>query len=167
MNELCKRLGIEFPIFAFSHCRDVVAAVSRAGGLGVLGAVAFSPEQLEVELKWIDGHIGGKPYGVDTVIPASYLGKDQGDLTKEQVESYIPEGQKQWIEAMLSKHGVPQLPDSVQDTETLLGWSQSSGRAHVEVALKHPIRLIANALGPPPADVIETAHRRGLVVAAL
>ena len=76
-------LGIEFPIFAFSHCRDVVAAVSRAGGLGVLGAVAYSPEQLELELKWIDEHVDGKPYGVDTVIPAKYIGRDQGDIGKE------------------------------------------------------------------------------------
>ena len=79
-TEICERLGIEFPIFAFSHCRDVVAAVSRAGGLGVLGAVAYSPEQLELELKWIDEHVDGKPYGVDTVIPAQYLGKDDGDM---------------------------------------------------------------------------------------
>ena len=47
---LCDELGIEFPIFAFTHCRDVVAAVSKAGGFGVLGAVGFTPEQLEVEL---------------------------------------------------------------------------------------------------------------------
>lgn len=167
MNDLCKRLGIEFPIFAFSHCRDVVAAVSRAGGFGVLGAVAFSPEQLEIELQWIDEHIGGKPYGVDTVIPANYLGKDQGDLTKEQLESYIPEQHKKFIHDLLAKHGVPDLPSSIENTETLLGWSQSGGRAHVDVALKHPIKLIANALGPPPEDVIATAHERGLVVAAL
>jgi NAD(P)H-dependent flavin oxidoreductase YrpB (nitropropane dioxygenase family) len=49
----------------------------------------------------------------------------------------------------------------------LLGWSISGGRAHVEVALRHPIRLIANALGPPPADIIDTAHKNNLVVAAL
>ena len=68
-NALCERLGIEFPIFAFSHCRDVVVAVSKAGGIGVLGAVGFSPEQLKEELDWIDAHIGDKPYGVDIVIP--------------------------------------------------------------------------------------------------
>ena len=66
---LCDELGIEYPIFAFTHCRDVVAAVSKAGGLGVLGAVGFSPEQLEIELDWIDENVGGKPYGVDTVMP--------------------------------------------------------------------------------------------------
>src|SRR5207245_9819237 len=75
--------GIEFPIFAFSHCRDVVAAVSRAGGFGVLGALAFSPEQLEQELGWIDQHVGGKPYGVDVVMPASSAAKDgPGDKAK-------------------------------------------------------------------------------------
>lgn len=166
-NELCNRLGIEFPIFAFSHCRDVVAAVSRAGGFGVLGAVAYSPEQLEIELKWIDEHVGGKPYGVDTVIPASYVGKGEGDLTKEQLEKYIPDAHKRFIEDLLKKYGVPELPEGVDTTESLLGWSQSGGRAHVEVAMKHPIRLIANALGPPPEDIIHTAHERGLVVAAL
>lgn len=167
MNALCKKLGIEFPIFAFSHCRDVVAAVSRAGGLGVLGAVAFSPEELETELAWIDAHVDGRPYGVDTVIPAAYVGKSEGDLKKEDLEKLIPEGHRQFIEGLLKKHGVPELPEGIEKTESLLGWSMSSGRAHVEVAMKHPIRLIANALGPPPADVIETAHARGVVVAAL
>src|SRR5512145_2677670 len=74
-TELCRRHGIEFPIFAFTHCRDVVAAVSQAGGLGVLGAVGFSAEQLEIELKWIDEHVGDRPYGVDIVIPGKYEGK--------------------------------------------------------------------------------------------
>ena len=87
---ICDVLGIEFPIFAFSHCRDVVAAVSRAGGFGVLGALAFSPEQLELELKWVDENIDGKPYGVDVVMPASYVGKEQGDLQKIDLEKMIP-----------------------------------------------------------------------------
>ena len=75
-TELCDVFGIDVPIFAFSHCRDVVAAVTNAGGMGVLGALAFSPEQLEIELKWIDEHVDGKPYGVDIVMPAKYEGKD-------------------------------------------------------------------------------------------
>lgn len=58
---ICDELGIEFPIFAFTHCRDVVVAVSKAGGFGVLGAVGFTPEQLEIELNWIDEHIGDHP----------------------------------------------------------------------------------------------------------
>ena len=87
-SELCELLGIEFPLFAFSHCRDVVAAVSQAGGFGVLGALAFSPEQLEIELKWIDEHIGGKPYGVDVVMPASYKPGESGEFAKDQLEPF-------------------------------------------------------------------------------
>ena len=166
-TEICERLGIEFPIFAFSHCRDVVAAVSRAGGLGVLGAVAYSPEQLELELKWIDEHIDGKPYGVDTVIPAKYLGKDQGDISKEQLDQMISPEHRKWINDLLDRNGVPPIPDDVEKFDGLLGWSASGGRAHFDVAMKHPIALIANALGPPPEDIINQAHDKGVVVAAL
>ena len=164
---LCDELGIEFPIFAFSHCRDVVAAVSRAGGLGVLGAVAFSPEQLEIELRWIDEHVGGKPYGVDVVIPASYVGKAEGDLAKQDLKAMLPPKHVAWLEELLSRHGVPPLPPGIDSTEALLGWSVSKGRALVEVAMQHPIRLIANALGPPPADLIAQAHAADIKVAAL
>ena len=77
-TKLCDEFGIDVPIFAFSHCRDVVAAVTNAGGMGVLGALAFSPEQLDIELKWIDDHVDGKPYGVDIVMPMAYAGKEEG-----------------------------------------------------------------------------------------
>src|SRR5437660_1058533 len=87
----CEKLDIELPIFAFSHCRDVVAAVSKAGGFGVLGALAFSPDELEIELKWIDEHCGGKPYGVDIVMPATYVGKGGGeDASLEHLQDLIP-----------------------------------------------------------------------------
>ncbi len=164
---LCQRLGIEFPIFAFSHCRDVVAAVSRAGGLGVLGAIAYSPEQLETELRWIDERVDGKPYGVDTVIPAAYLGKQEGDLEKSALAAMVPERHRRFIEDLLVRHGVPELPEGVDSTESLLGWSTSKGLAHVEVALRHPIALLANALGPPPPEAIAAAHAKGVAVAAL
>src|ERR1700749_3312384 len=91
-NELCERLGIEFPIFAFTHCRDVAAAVSNAGGLGVLGAVGFSAEELEVELTWLDEHVGDRPYGVDIVIPGKYEGMGELDPVKleEELRAMIP-----------------------------------------------------------------------------
>ena len=91
---LCDDLGIEFPIFAFTHCRDVVAAVSKAGGFGVLGAVGFSPEQLEVELAWIDDNVGDAPYGVDVVIPGKYEGmgeEDPGKLDRDALEDEDPD----------------------------------------------------------------------------
>ncbi len=166
-TRLCESLGIDVPIFAFSHCRDVVAAVSRAGGMGVLGALAFTPEELELELKWIDAHVDGKPYGVDTVMPVKYEGVEQGGMTEATLEQMIPAATKQWVEDVLSRYEVPKLPPGVESFHGLLGWSHAGGRAHVDIALAHPIKLIVNALGPPPPDVIEAAHKQGVKVAAL
>ena len=109
-TRVCDTFGIEFPIFAFSHCRDVVAAVSKAGGLGVLGALAFpSPEQLEVELRWIDEHVGGKSYGVDVVMPESYAGAEQGGLDKAVFEQMIPERHRRFVQEILERYKVPPL----------------------------------------------------------
>jgi NAD(P)H-dependent flavin oxidoreductase YrpB (nitropropane dioxygenase family) len=168
-TDLCERLGIEFPIFAFSHCRDVVAAVSQAGGFGVLGAVGFSPEQLEVELRWIDEHVGDKPYGVDLVIPQKYEGMGEIDPAKleEQLRALIPVQHREFAAKLLADHGVPELPSENRANE-LIGWTAATAAPQIEIALKHAkVRLIANALGTPPGDVIEQVHASGRLVAAL
>jgi NAD(P)H-dependent flavin oxidoreductase YrpB (nitropropane dioxygenase family) len=169
-TEICDRLGIEFPIFAFSHCRDVVAAVSKAGGFGVLGAVGFPPDQLEIELKWIDEHIGDKPYGVDIVIPGKYEGMGEIDPKKleEQLLASVPEQHRRFADKILADHGVPKLPEGDHPVNQLLGWTAATATPQVAVALKHSkVKLIANALGTPPADVIDEIHGSGRLVAAL
>ncbi len=169
-TELCDKLGIELPIFAFSHCRDVVAAVSKAGGFGVLGAVGFPPEQLEIELKWIDEHIGDKPYGVDIVIPGKYEGMGEIDPKKleAQLQAAVPPQHRAFADKILTEHGVPKLPAGEKPVNELLGWTAATATPQVEVALKHKsVRLIANALGTPPADVIDEIHRSGRLVVAL
>ena len=169
-TEICKTLGIEFPIFAFSHCRDVVAAVSKAGGFGVLGAVGFPPDQLEIELKWIDEHIGDRPYGVDIVIPGKYEGMGEVDPVKleEMLRAAIPEQHRAFVQKILADHGVPKLPEGEGQVNELLGWTAATATPQVEVALRHPkVRLIANALGTPPDDVIAHIHESGRLVAAL
>jgi NAD(P)H-dependent flavin oxidoreductase YrpB (nitropropane dioxygenase family) len=160
--------GIDLPIFAFSHCRDVVAAVSKAGGLGVLGALAFSPEQLEIELNWIDEHVDGKPYGVDVVMPAKYAGAGELDPERmgEQLKEMIPQQHRDWVDQLLAEHDVPELSDEDR-SEGLLGWVHEKGREQVQIALEHPIKLLANALGSPPNDVVDLAHEHGVKVAAL
>jgi NAD(P)H-dependent flavin oxidoreductase YrpB (nitropropane dioxygenase family) len=167
---ICDDLGIEFPIFAFTHCRDVVVAVSRAGGFGVLGAVGFSPEQLEIELDWIDEHIGDHPYGVDIVIPNKYEGMDADmsteDLT-EMLRSMVPRQHLDFARTVLLDHGVP-LDEDDDNSLKLLGWTEATATPQVEIALQHPkMRLIANALGTPPRDMIRLIHDAGRKVAAL
>jgi len=164
---LCGALGVEFPIFAFSHCRDVVAAVSKAGGFGVLGALGFTPEQLELELRWLDRKLAGLPYGVDIVIPAKYVGRAKGDLSEAQLQSMVPEEHTRFIEALLERHEVPPLPDAVDEVSGAVGWSISGGTAHLDVALGHDVKLVVNALGPPPPEVIARIHDAGAKVAAL
>jgi len=169
-TELCDRLGIELPIFAFTHCRDVVAAVSNAGGFGVLGAVGFTPEQLEVELNWIDAHVGDRPYGVDIVIPGKYEGMGELDPKKleETLQAMIPSGHREFVRRLLDEHGVPALPEGEKPVNELLGWTAATANPQVETALRHEkVKLIANALGTPPADVIENIHNHGRLVAAL
>jgi NAD(P)H-dependent flavin oxidoreductase YrpB (nitropropane dioxygenase family) len=168
---ICDELGIEFPIFAFTHCRDVVVAVSKAGGFGVLGAVGFSPEQLEIELNWIDEHIGDHPYGVDIVIPNKYEGMDSnmsGEDLAQMLRDMVPQAHLDFARKLLLDHGVP-LPDAGEDNSLqLLGWTEATATPQVDIALQHPkMTLIANALGTPPADMIERIHNEGRKVAAL
>ena len=169
-TSLCDELGIEFPIFAFTHCRDVVVAVSKAGGYGVLGAVGYTPEQLEIELNWIDERIGDHPYGVDIVIPNKYEGMDS-DLDPEtltkMLQDMVPQQHLDFAKKILADHGVP-TSDADSNALQLLGWTEATATPQVEVALRHPkVTMIANALGTPPVEMIKHIHESGRKVAAL
>ena len=169
-TSVCDALGIEFPIFAFSHCRDVVAAVSKAGGFGVLGAVGFSPEQLEIECQWIDDNVGDNGYGVDIVIPGKYegVGEQDPEALKEMLRKMVPQEHHDFARKLLADHGVPELPDGATASGQLLGWTAATAAPQIDVAMQHDkVRLLANALGTPPADVIEKLHGSGRKVAAL
>jgi len=163
-TELCDRFGIDYPIFVFTPSEKVAAAVSKAGGLGVLGCVRFNDaDDLENVLQWMDENTDGKPYGVDIVMPA----KVPTEGTASDIGKLIPDEHRDFVSKTLADLGVPPLPDDEERSAGVLGWLHSVARSHVEVALKHPIKLIANALGSPPRDVIEQAHEAGVPVAAL
>ena len=170
-TKICEQLGIDVPIFAFSHCRDVVAAVTRAGGFGVLGALAYSPERLEIELNWIDEHCDGKPYGVDIVMPATYVGKGEGSsVSFGNLHDMIPQSHSDFVETLLAKYDVPPLPQELEGEEVPAAGLNVEAFApgHVELSIMHPnVKMLVNALGPPPPDVIEKAHEHGLLVGAL
>ena len=143
-------------------------AVSKAGGVGVLGAVGFTPEQLKEELDWIDEHIGDHIYGVDTAIPQKYEGMDENDPEKlvAMIEAAIPQGHRDFAAKLLSDYGVPEWPD--EDEGVSLSFSLAQARALVDEALKRPqCRMIVNALGTPPEEIIEQVHESGRLIGAL
>ncbi len=168
--------GIDLPILAFTHCRDVVAAVTKAGGMGVLGAVAHSPEQLEIDLAWIEAEVGDRPYGIDLIVPATYAGSDAGGYTLDDIRQLIPAEHIAYVEDILRRYDVPPLPAD-EEGPGILGryggsgsvapFSASQADPLLEIALAHRPSLVVNALGPPPAHMIERAKQEGRLVGAL
>jgi len=164
-SPICAMLAIEFPLLAFSHCRDVVVAVSKAGGMGVFGAASLPPERLEEELAWIDAHIGGKPYGVDLIVPNSFAGKGEARSALPP----IPDEHRAFVAGLLEKHGVDDGNLTLPAVGGGLGENMTDDGAAklLEVAFRHPIKLIANALGVPPPLMLELGKRHDVPVAAL
>ncbi len=161
-------LGVEFPILAFTHCRDVVAAVTNAGGFGVLGAVGHTPEQLEVDLTWISEHTKGRPYGIDLLLPQKYAGSDEGGLDRDTIRHLLPGEQQQFVDDILRRYQVPALPEGTARVGGAgMTISPQGYEPLLDVAFSHPIKLIASALGPPPPSLITRAHEQGVLVAAL
>ena len=169
---ICVKLGCELPIFAFSHCRDVVVEVTRAGGFGVLGAATFSPQQLEAELRWIDQHVAGRPYGVDVIIPTSY--DTDAERSTEDLETLIPAQHRAFMDKILDDAGVPQLPPDERARvlrEIVDGrgnMTPDGARRLLRVALEHPqVKLVVSALGSPPPDVVAELRARKVVIGAM
>ncbi|MFN2164771.1 MAG: nitronate monooxygenase, partial [Anaerolineae bacterium] len=169
-SSICEMLGIDFPLVAFTHCRDVVVEVSKAGGMGVLGAAGLTPDQLEVELGWIDDHIEGKPYGVDLIVPTSFESKGDNVESRELV-ARVPEGHKAFVRHLMAEYGIDtsDMTDGRLASGTRLGDNMRDigANALLDVAFSHPIRLIANALGTPPKYMLDRGKAAGVAVAAL
>ncbi|MEL6980897.1 MAG: nitronate monooxygenase family protein [Actinomycetota bacterium] len=170
-TKICELLDIEFPILAFTHCRDVVAAVTKAGGYGVLGAAAHSPEALDIDLAWIAEEVGDRPFGVDLIVPAKYEGKSEGGLSVGSLREMIPPTHRDFLDDMMDRYDVPPMPPR-EDEAPRAGESEApmtyqQALPLMDVAFSHPISLIVNALGPPPPDMIERAHANGVKVGAL
>lgn len=166
-NKVCELTGCEFPLFAFSHCRDVVVAVSKAGGFGVLGATRFTPDQLEEELAWIDEHIDGAPYGVDVLVPETIDPRVADFADNAERAAAISAEHRSFTAELLSEYGIATAPDEVVRYEGRAGITPENGYAQMEVAFRHPIKLIANALGIAPPRMIAEGKKRGVPVAAL
>ena len=166
-SKLCLKLDIEFPLIAFSHCRDVVVEVSKAGGLGVLGAAGFSPEQLEIELSWIDQNIDGAPYGVDLIVPNTMANQDESK-TGSELQAMVPQTHRFFVEETLAKHGIDSsnlYSSSDGGNRGFLG--EKSSENILDIAFSHPIKIIVNALGVPPLRMLELAKANNVSCGAL
>jgi len=170
-SKLCKELGIEFPLFAFSHCRDVVAAVTKAGGFGVFGATNLSGPELEIELNWIDSQVNGMPYGVDLIVPNNFVGKGE-NLSDEDMLGKIPQSHKDFAHNILENNGIDVDPNVLEEdrkNHLRFGKNMTPEGAHesLTVAFNHPIKMIVNALGMPPKQMVDMAKDAGVKVGAL
>ena len=175
-SPICEMFEIEFPLVAFSHCRDVVVAVSKAGGMGVLGAVGHTPEMLEQDLKWIDEHIDGKPYGVDILVPNTFEGKGSS-MTSEDLRNMIPQEYREFRADVLKEYdvdgeslrGSEKAKDIEIQSDSRFGKNlkEQGAKKLLEVAFSHPIKLIANALGVPPKWMLDMGKENNVKVAAL
>ncbi len=175
-SQAAELLSVEFPIFAFSHCRDVVAAVSNAGGYGVLGAVAHTPEELDVDLTWIEEHANGRPFGVDLLIPRKFAGAAEGGTDRSSLKAMIPDEHRAFLEHLLADFDIPPLePRPKTGTDPVQGGYKRAGlqvdpvsmAPLIDVAFAHRTTMLASALGTPPAWLVDDAHSRGVKVAAL
>jgi Dioxygenases related to 2-nitropropane dioxygenase len=173
---ITEMFGIDVPILAFTHCRDVVAAVTKAGGMGVLGAVAHSPEQLEIDLAWIESEVANRPFGIDLIVPAKYAGSDEGGYTIDDIRKLIPAEHIAFVDDILRRYDVPALADDggrrsvlggIAGGDAAVPFSANQADTLLEVALAHRPSLVVNALGPPPAHMIERAKQEGRLIGAL
>ena len=168
-SKICEILGIEFPLVAFSHCKDVVAQVSKAGGMGVLGAVGMTPEILEQELNWIDDHVDGKPYGLDLLVPNKFVGKED-NMAPSELGKHIPQEHRDFRADVLKDHDIDG-EDLRQQTDDYSNWGenmQESGATKMlQIGFDHGVRLYANALGVPPKWMLDLCKENNVPVAAL
>ena len=162
-TKLCRTLGIEFPLLAFSHCRDVAASV---GGFGVFGAAGTTPERLETELAWIDANVDGQPCGVDLLVPENLSIRTETGATQGDLAAQIPAAHRTFVLDLLRRHDVDPTQGTYarEDPDRPPPYQFETGEKLMELAFCHPIRLIANALGVPPASMLERARQNGIPV---
>lgn len=169
-SNICKEYGIEVPVFAFTHSPDVVIAVSKAGGMGVLGAAGMMPEELDAALQKITDAVNGKPFGIDLILPNNYVGKDSGGLDASELQKHIPQGHRDFVEKLLNEHGIGEVDENASKRLTSIAGQSTSlkgAQALVDVAFKYPMKLLVNALGVFPEEFRERAHERGIKIGAL
>lgn len=160
-TRFCEMLDIEFPIIAFTHCKDVAVAVINSGGFAVLGEAMHTPDEIAGDIKWIRDRIEGKPFGIDLVLPASV--PPTGSL--DELIAQIPESHQKFADDIKARYDVPE-PKGTIDLHQWGGLNQEMARAQLEVLLDERVPVIASGLGSP-AFIMDRAHDAGIKVFGL
>ena len=164
-------VGVPHPIVGFNRSPGVVAAVTNAGGLGVLAASAYTPAELDAQLTWIEDQTGGKPYGVDLLVPEKFTPGDPDHLVAS-LRAQIPAGHLAFVRDLLDRYGIPEAAPHAsaehdEHDEIAASLNPAGAAALLDVAFRHPISLVASALGIPPPGLVARAKAEGVAVAAL
>jgi NAD(P)H-dependent flavin oxidoreductase YrpB (nitropropane dioxygenase family) len=164
---LTELLGVQHPIVGFNRSPGVVAAVTNAGGFGVLAASGYTPEELDAQLTWIESQVDGKPYGIDLLVPGKFADGDPDNLVAS-LRAQIPAEHLAFVSDLLARYGIPESPPLRGEVDEITASLNPAGAlARLDAAFSHRISLIANALGTPPPDLVTRAKAAGVVVAAL
>lgn len=157
---VCERLGIDVPVFAFSHSLEVTAAVSRAGGFGVFGATHDEPAQILEHARVLKDLCEGRPFGLDLLLPSLSLEKDD----RAAAEAAIPQEHKDFVAGLRAKHKVP--PATQGDLFMKHVRSQELFEAQAQAVIRSGASMFAMAVGTPP-DVVARAKAAGQVTLSL
>ncbi len=162
-TKFCDMFGLEYPLVAFTHCKDVVVAVTNAGGLGVMGEVGHTPQEIAADVKWIRERVGAKAFGVDLLFPASV----PPSANMEDLNAQIPEEHRRFVQGIKERYNVP---DPKKDEMRRRGGggllSQEHARRQLDVVLEERVPFLASGLGNP-AFVIDAARERGIKIGGL
>ncbi len=159
-NALCRRLGIRVPIFGLAHKVEVVAAISRAGGLGVYGAARDGPHELEGKLKRLRELCAGHPVGVDLLLPTGI----PETATRESVAAAVPQAHRAFVRSLFEKYGVPPATEGNFFSQYVR--SQALFEEQVEAAVASGVEVFAAGVGTPPR-VLRRARDAGQHTIAL
>lgn len=157
-TQLCDKLGIEYPVVAFTHCKDVAVAVINSGGFAVLGEALHTPDQIAADIKWIRERIGGKPFGIDLVLPSSV----PEEKTVDELLAMIPQEQRDFEQQIKRKYNVPD-PKVAPDIHHWGGLDQKRALDQLEVIFDERVPVFASGLGSP-AFLLKRAHELGMQV---
>jgi nitronate monooxygenase len=168
-TKLCNLLNIEYPVMLAGMGTvagsDLVAAVSNAGGLGVLGAVGLPLDMLRQEIRRTK-ELTDKPFAVDIVLPPIRLTGEAAESIPKDLSSLLPAEHVAFVEQLKTRLAVAEAPSEALGIELELDFSPEIFDRQVEIILEEGAPHFATGLGNP-APYLEEMHRRGMKVISL